>query len=275
MKENRESDTKKQEKYETQFKKTLYDIGEKMNASDELKKRIDRQLVQAVKEERNMKHFSVKKLVIGVAAACLLVGTVCVAGNGLKTYVSGGSPVPEYTNFADLAKAEEKVGYSIHAVEQFSNGYELKSINVNSSAILNEAGKKEEELKDIYMVYQKDGKEFYFIARELFESENPATIVREGKVPDQTLQVGEVEVVFNRYTYKFVPVGYELTEEDKLNLERDDYEISEGSDEVEIKHNMSVVWLEDGILYLIGGFELPLEAEEMLNMEKDVIECGR
>lgn len=262
-------------KYETEFQRTLQDIGERVSASEELKCRIESELVQMKKEERNMKYFSVKRVVIGVAAACLIVGTVCMAGSGLKTYVGGGSAVPEYTKFEDLAKAEKKAGFEVNAVEMFHNGYRLESINVDFSAIVNEAGQKEEELKDIHMQYKKDGKGFFLMVRELFQSEDPEMIVRGDKVPDQVLQIGDVEVVFNRYTYKFVPVGYELTEEDKKNLERDDYEISEGSDEVEIMQNMSVVWLDDGILYHIGGFDLPFSAEEMLNMAKEVIESER
>lgn len=262
-------------KYETEFRRTLHDISERVNASGELKCRVESQLVQMEKEERSMKRFSVKKVVIGVAAACLVVGTVCMAGSGLKSYVGGGSAVPEYTKFEDLEKAEKKAGFELNAVETFSNGYTLEGINVECSAIVNEAGQKEEELKNIHMQYKKDEKVFFLTVRELFKSEDPETIVRADKEPDQVLQVGDIEVVFNRYTYKFVPVGYELTQEDKKNLERDDYEISDGSDEVEIMENMSVLWLDDGILYHIGGFDLPLSAEEMLDMAKEIIESER
>ncbi len=262
-------------KCETELGKALHDIGERVEASDELKCRIDRRLIQMEKEKQNMKRFSVKRVVIGVAAACLMVGTVCVAGSGLKSYVCGGSAIPEYTKFEDLTKAEQEAGFEVNAIEKFHNGYALEGINVNLSSIVNEAGKKEEELKDIYIRYKKDGKGFFLTAHELFESEDPETIVKGDKVPDQVIQVGDVEVVFNHYTYKFVPVGYELTEEDKKNLERDDYEISYGADEIQIGQYMSVTWLDDGILYHIGGHDLSFDAEEMLNMAKEVIENGK
>ena len=49
--------------------------------SRDLKDRIDRQILESQKEAGNMKKFSMKKLVIGVAAGCLLVsGGVFAAG---------------------------------------------------------------------------------------------------------------------------------------------------------------------------------------------------
>ena len=52
-------------------KDTLQDIGKKIEASDSLKQRVDFQLENRLKEEHKMKHMSMKKVIIGVAAACL------------------------------------------------------------------------------------------------------------------------------------------------------------------------------------------------------------
>lgn len=284
MKENRDfisyknvigNDWKKETEGEIEFEKALRKMSERIDASDELKTRIDQELMQTVKEEHGMKRFSVKKIVIGVAAATLMVGTVCMAGSGLKTYVSGGSSAPEYTKFEDMVKAEAEVGYQVDAIAEFRNGFSFDSINVNSTAIINEAGQREEELKEINIRYQKDDRQIGYHARKIFDSEDAASLIREGKIPDKTLLVGDVEVVYNQYTYKFVPVGYELTEEDKENEKRDDYFISEGSEEVEIKQYASVQWVKDEVIYSIAAFDLSMSGEEMLNMAKEVIENGK
>ena len=255
---------------ECEIKKTLYDIGERIEASDDLKKRIDCQLGNVpVKEEQNMKHLSIKKVMIGVAAACLLIGTVGIASSGARYWTSGSSAIADYTEFTDIAKVEAEVGYPVDAVEKFSNGFEFKGINVGTLEVHNEAGQVEDKTKEIYIRYQKGGKEIFNSIHKMFTDETASE-----KIPDKTLRVGEIEVAYNQYTYKFVPVDYELTEEDKKNMERDDYEISYGSDKVEIQHYAAISWVKDGIRYGMGAFDLSLSADEMLNMAKEVIESG-
>ena len=59
-----------------------------------------------------MKHMSIKKVAVGVAAACLAVGMAAIAGNGLISIVGHGSSGSDYTKFEDLEKAEAEIGPS-------------------------------------------------------------------------------------------------------------------------------------------------------------------
>ena len=93
----------------------------------------------------------------------------------------------------------------------------------------------------------------------------------QAKEPDMTDQCGDIALRYDVYTYKFVPVGYELTEEDLANLERDDYEISEGSDEVEYSQITHVTWEKDGVYYDLLGSDTALSGEEMFAMAKELI----
>ena len=94
-----------------------------------------------------MKHMSIKKVAVGVAAACLAVGTAAIAGNGLISIVGHGSSGSDYTKFEDLEKAEAEIGYSIDAVENFSNGFRFEGIGIIEQAAKNEAGEKLGERK--------------------------------------------------------------------------------------------------------------------------------
>ena len=92
-----------------------------MTASRDLKERIDAEILERQKEA-DMKHFSVKKLIIGVAAGCFLIsGAVYATGHAVSlsshSYLGDG-----YKNFSDLDKAETELGYQVDAVETFANG---------------------------------------------------------------------------------------------------------------------------------------------------------
>ncbi|MBP3889243.1 MAG: hypothetical protein J6F30_16585 [Cellulosilyticum sp.] len=72
--------------------------------------------------------------------------------------------------------------------------------------------------------------------------------------------------------YKSVPEGYELTEEDKINLERDDYEMSTGSDEIEYYDVYSVHWDIKDLQYGLLVFDTEMTSEELFEMAQEVID---
>lgn len=267
---------KEWEQSDQMIKTALHGICGRMEASDELKRRIDCQLEKgrSIDMEKNRKIFSVKKVVIGTAAACLVVGTVCIAGSGLKTYYSSGSNIPNYTKFADLAKAEVQAGYEVDAVETFENGFTAEGIHLQNVLIENEAGQTEGEGTEISIPYNKGGEIISFNAREIFAVENAEQLMN-GRTPDKQLQVGDIQVIFTQTTNKFVPPDYELTEEDKKNMEREDFNLAYGSSEVDVNQGYYVSWIEDNILYSFYGSDLSISPEEMLRMAEEVIENGK
>lgn len=260
------------EKDET-LKEALCEMSGRISASESLKRQIDSRLFKDEKGRTiSMKKFSVKKVAIGVAAACLVLGTASIAGSGIKNYVSHGSIIPDYTKFEDLEKAEERAGYRIDAVEAFSNGYKMKSINIKSLSIQNEAGQKEEEQKEIEIYYEKPNSEkIWLSAHKLFAGVNPETECNASDA-DKIMQCGDVTLMFQKTKYKFVPVDYELTEADEKALESGEMEISCGTVQVEKNEAYSVSWLKDAVVYNLGGFDLGLTADEMLGMAAEIVE---
>lgn len=255
------------------LKEALEAACENVEASADLKRRIDNSILTGqMQEEYCMKHFSIKKVAIGVAAACLIVGTVGAAASGLRSYTGGSSGIPDYTNFQDMVKAEETAGYEVDAVESFTNGYKLKGIHIGEISMQNGDGTTEETQKDISIDYRRGAEKIFFDARELFAGENEGNLWN--SVPQKTLQCGDVTVRFSQTTYKSVPPDYEATQEDKEQEAAGTLMIGYGASEIEVKEYYHTGWIKDGILYSIGGFNLPLSADEMLNMAKEVIEKG-
>lgn len=275
MKKNRDTIFRKKcDQTDRTVKDALTGICEHIEASDSLKQQIDSRIEGiSVKEEYCMKHISIKKVVIGVAAACLVVGTVCIAGSGIRMYKGGTSSIPNYTKFEDLNKAEGEVGYEIKAVSSFYNQFAMEGIHIGDLAVQNEAGQTEAAEKEINIEYQKNGESIMFGARKIFDMENAEEMMRE-RTPDKTLQAGETKVVFTETTNKFVPPDYELTDEDKANMEKEDFNLAYGSSEVKINKGYHVMWIEDGIVYTLYGADLSISPEEMLGMAKEVIESA-
>lgn len=251
------------------IRKTLSEIGEAVEAPESLKRQIDCRIAAEGREILKKKKTGVKKVIVTTAAACLLVGTVCLAVGG--SYLRSGRS-KSYDGFSDLQKAEREVGYGVDAVESFSNGYRCKKMSADETVRENMDGSKE-SVMGFRFHYSGPGenKKVTLAARRLLPGENEGNIGGE-KTPDKTMLCSDIKVYHYTTTMKCVPEDYELTEEDRSNLKRTDYEISVGSDEVEVEVYQSVLWIRDGVVYDLFGFELPLTADQILGMAKEIIE---
>ncbi|MCM1039035.1 MAG: hypothetical protein NC434_06885 [Ruminococcus sp.] len=240
---------------------------EAVSASSQLKARIDEQ-INRKQEEKSMSRISMKKMAIGVAAACLLVSGSVFAGH-VSGFVMSSSSRPEYTSYEQLSRAEEKIGYSADYVENFGNGYHF------AGAVTTHIEAKDENRNTVYtekglsIRYQKEGGADLNL--DIEQNRESSWEVYSANTADSVRTCGNVTMYYDVITNKFVPVDYELTDEDKANMERDDYNLAVGSDSVMINQSMSVRWEKDGILYTLYGFNVTLGAEEMLDMAEEII----
>ncbi len=270
---------------ERMVKRTLHDIGGKIEASDSLKQRIDFQLGNRLEERLKcrhsssgfarkgmgikMKHMSIKKIIIGAAAACLIVGTIVVAGSGAVSITGTSSAIPDYTKFEDMGKAEAEIGYPVDAVESFGNGFRFDDIHIADEILQDESGQVLGEEKSIKIDYSKGKEEVTVFARKILPGENVEGWMNTDA--DKTLQAGGITVVYSCDTYKAVPVDYEVTEEDKKNMESGHFQLAYGTDQVEINKSHYVGWIKEGVIYTIHGFDLSIGADEMLGMAQEMI----
>ena len=249
--------------FEQKVREALLEECEGILAPDKLKQRIDEEI--SLKEEKSMKHISMKKIVIGVAAACLLISGAAFAGKTASLETHGGS-TPEFHSYGEMLKGEEKLGYQPDSVEQFTNGY------VFGGAFLLKTDAKDENRNTVYSFdelvvnYEKAGEPnvSLFIMK-------PVENLTDSKAPDAIRDCGDITIRYDVYTYKFVPANYELTEEDMENEKKDNYTITYGSDEVETSINQSITWDKDGIHYNLQGFDLTVTSDEMMDMAEEII----
>lgn len=255
----------KREVWEEKIKDGLVLECDGITASCELKDRIDEKILEMEREARHMKHVSVKKLVIGVAVGCLLVsGGVFAAGRAvsLTSHYDHRNDIRDYGR---LSEVEQKLGYTVDAVEKFANGYRFDHMELVDVRGRDMGGSEVYTFQSLDIIYKKSGESSLSLCVE-----KPVEMPVQGAA-DATRVCGDVTLYYDTLTNKRVPPDYVLTEEDKAGEARGDFYISVGSQEVEIHQNQTVTWDKDGVHYLLLGFDLSLNAEEMLDMAEEII----
>lgn len=252
--------------FEQKIKTALQEECGTICISDEVKQKIEEE-ISLSQEEKEMKHFGIKRVVLGVAAACLLVsGGVCASKTAGFRSSMNLLGFAEYASYDKLAEAEQKLGYEVDCVEQFANGYAYAGGNIHEVEALDEQGNTTYTMQQLALEYDKKGEPDISLYVE-----KPVETLEQGKEADAVRESGNKTLEYRVYTYKFVPADYELTEEDKANEARNDYFISYGSSEVEIKIYHTVTWYAEGIYYNLMGFDLNLSPEEMLDMAEEIL----
>lgn len=217
------------------------------------------------KEEKRMK-LQKKKTIIVAAIACMLVGTTAFAASHIASYRSWSSPKDAITNYDDAMKKSEELGAKLTIPETFSNGYTFDSANTMGVEGLDENDHVMVTSTDFTTEYKKENcPEINLFINEMHEApeENYAIDSR---------KIGDVVVYFNQATYKFVPTSYEWTKEDDEAIKDPHYEISWGSEEVEIESYNGVTFAKDGKYYNMFAWDCDMTADEWYQMAEEILE---
>lgn len=241
------------------FEKVYQDMVNDLHPSSELKDK----LIQ--KEEKRMK-FQKKKFVIAAVAACMLLGTTVYAAGHIATYRSWADPSKKTTDFVVAEQKAQETGSQLTIPRAFSNGYVFDSANDYEREGLDENGNVLVKSKDFFAAYVKEeSPDISMFINQMQEAEDDTYAV-------EKKTIGDVEVCFNQAIYKFVPEGYELTEEDKQNMEDSHYEISYGSEEVEEKTYTGISFTVGGKCYNMFAWDCDMTVEEWYQMAQELIE---
>jgi len=252
---------------ENRIKEELQNSCQMIYASDTLKQKIDTEIENQSKKESYMrKKISTKKIVVIAAVICVFATGTCFAAGKVQSLVSSSSPFNVERDFSKLDNLEEKIGYEVKAVKAFDNGYAFSNMEADDTQGLDEDNNKVATYKCLEITYEKDGEEIDLNISKGIPSEDEQT-------PTETREINGICVEYNLDTYKFVPEGYEMTEEDNENVLKEHYYMSEGSEdeEVEINQVSSLSWEEDGVRYSLMQFDTKLSVDELVEMASQVI----
>ena len=228
---------------------------EHLNTDPMMLERIKREAASRERKERiSMKLFTPKR--IAVAAIVCFASVTCYAA----VHFSGveSRTTIDITSYAQLEKAEEKVGFDMKTVEAFTNGFTFVNGGTGEMYGQDENGN---NVGDPYALmtlsYEKEGKTVVVTAQD----GNPFTDAGE-----------ELQEGYSSHLYKFVPEGYELTAEDKEREMSGELIISYGTDEV-LESVMEIYSWKDGDLFYsmtadncnLGEGAMAQMAQEMQN----------
>ena len=240
------------------FNNEYKEIIDNLNPSSELKDKL------MITEENKIMKFSKKKALIVAAVACMIFGTTAFAAGNIASYRSW-SDGSEESNLEVSREKAEKMGASLVIPEEFSNGYTFSYSNEGGVEGFDDKGTSMAEGKSFMATYAKDGMD------DLILNIDPAfepLIMEEG---DICRDINGVDVYYYDRIYKFVPADYELTDEDKENMEKPGYEISYGSDEVEINRCSGFIFEYESQTYNMLGFDSRLTDDEWFNMAEELL----
>lgn len=226
---------------------------EHLHANPMMLERIKREAASRERKERiSMKLFTAKRIA-AVAVVCF-ASVTCYAA----VHFSGieAQTTVDITSYAQLEKAEEKVGFDMKTVESFSNGFTFVNGGTGEIYGQDENGN---NIGDPYALmtlsYEKEGK----------------TLVVTAQDGDPYADAGqEVSEGYSSHLYKFVPEGYELTAEDKEKEESGELIISYGTDEV-MESVMEVYsWKDGDLFYSMTADNCDLGEETMAQMAQEM-----
>lgn len=237
-----------------------------MHINDRIKKNIDEKIANQTSinlGEYKMKRFSMKKIVLIGVACFALSATALIAGSSVVSFSSSSSRLTAIKDYHKLKSLEKKLGYKVTVPEQLAFGYNFKDMQIVETKGHDATGTVIEKYPTLRVTYETEAED------RLSLTINQINVGAKRENAVQTLEDEGTTLYYYQDTYKLVPPGYELTEEDKANLERTDYEISYGSSEVEIDKMSSVLWEKEGANYHLLGINTNLSGDEMLQLVKE------
>ena len=241
------------------YKKIYSEAVNEINPSPELVDRIKNN------KENKMIKFSKSKVVVLVAVACMTLGTSVFAAGKIASYRSWSSNLTEVSDINKSRDNAKKLGASLEIPESFSNGYAFDCSYSGGIEGLDEDGNAVANGNSFMATYTKEnGSDLYLNIDPSFEELN----MEEGDILEN---INGVDVYFYSHTYKFVPTDYELTDEDKENMEKPGYEITYGSDEVQVQKCSGFIFGYESKTYNMLSFDSELTDDEWYAMAEELI----
>lgn len=228
----------------------------------------DRIMAENAGKENKMRRTGVKKTFIIAAACCLLFSTVVIASTGIIKYSVAHSTSGEYTDYEDIAKAEDRAEIKIKAPENFSNGYTFKEASVVESEDRGENDEVINKFKEIMVAYTKEGEDkiaVYTMPAQFFTKKAPETA-------DESTLIDGIDVYYFTAAYKWVRPDYELTDEDIQRQEAGELNISVGASENRETMVCNCMWIQDGVGYDLLCTDSAIPADTMFEMAREIIQ---
>lgn len=260
----------KDRQFDDPFEKSLKDALDQhtksVTLSDDKRRELLSCIRQEQKENKDMKHISKRKLILAVAAMCIMTTmAVAAAGKIVYTATSSNRDNPTYREFEEIKAAEDKLGQPIHTVRQFENGMLFENGYLLDVKCMDEQHNQIDTYPELKLLYRTGDK------KVSLDISKPVSGWDSGE-PDSTETYDGKELKYSVESYLFLPPDAKPSAEDQALEEAGELYISYGSQEEERKDIYNVYWEEGELVYLmlswdVGGEELMAMAREVVGAE--------
>lgn len=235
--------------------------------TEETDKRILNRIHQQINEESKIMRFTKKNMLVALAAAIAVTGTITAIAAGKIVALSGGSsPDDAFHTAAELeVQAEKKLGGDIYIAEALSDGKTFNEGYVNTITGTDETGNTVLTYPEVYVSYG-EGSSVSLSAHRVSDSipEDSKPVLAEENYKEITIRANEDQ-------YLFLPPDVQPSEEDLKLQQEGRLEISYGSSEVERQAFRHVSWTKDGVMYRLFTFG-DTSLEKLMGMAKNYID---
>jgi hypothetical protein len=254
---------------EIRIKDTLANASNRVEASEQLSFKVKNAINQQTKKEDSImkKRFTFKSAMIMAAVLCLTTVTV-FAATRVSSYISKGSTGSAYTSFPTEETLQKDLGFVPKTVSAFSNGYTFQNANFGDISAVDKNGKPVGGSKSVYFRYSA--------------GQEKVTLTVHKQLPDETAESKAVKTDYKgislSYTsqkYRFVPVNYKMTEEDKKAEKSGEIMFSYGSDKVENSVVQNVTWINNEISYDLLASDSNLTQDQLTAMAKEIVDKSK
>ena len=218
--------------------------------TDEADRRVLAGIHQQIRERSNIMRYPKKRMVVAIAAAVVVTGTItAVAAGKIVGLVSSTNRNEAIHSAVELEKmAEKSLDGNVYIAETLSDGSAFHMGFVTDVKGVDEAGNQVVSYPEVTAMYGADGQISLSIERR-------AAGIPKDTSPNQKEEAYQGVVLGVREdNYLFLPPDSTPSEEDlKLEAEGKLY-ISYGSSEIERKSFKNVYWEKDGLNYLLFTF---------------------
>lgn len=238
----------------------------KNKVSDTLNNLPDKKENDEMGNKTMCKKISFKKRVIVTLAATFVLGTTALAAGKVFSIVGSSSNIPTYTNLPTIQQVKDDFGFSPKLVGKFNNGYTYDKAKTSKNEALDEKGNSLDKSKSLGFIYKKGNDEVNLDMENKMLGEKSKKEVLVDNYKD-------IELYYESFTTKFLPVDYEMTEQDKKDQASGKYNFSVGTKKIEISQFTFLNWQQDGIYYSFMTTDSDLSQDELVKMAHEVIDA--
>lgn len=249
--------------FDKYIKNELNKSVESSSPSDYLKNKIDLE----INSQGEKGEFKMKKRFVLVAAAALVLSVGVFAAGKITGTLASSTSFYNYTNYADMAKAEKKAGFDAYAPESLGD-YKFDGIRMVDMADMDDTGAKLNKRKAIDVNYKNDAGDRVSLSIDKYPDSSTPLAER---AYQEMRDLKGVQVYYWRLESVFLPDEKDATKEELERSEKDPFfNLAIGTDKREESASKHLIFDYKGIQYeLMAGDNM--DVNEFYRMAEEII----